>query len=134
MVNSRAAGVMFTLNPVTGETNQIVIEGNHGLGEAVVSGAVTPDDFVVDKESLKIIGRRLAKKTVQYIRDPKTGQTVHADVPADLQEKPCVSDEEIFKLAELGKRIEQHYGKAQDIEWAIDDKIYILQSRPITTL
>jgi pyruvate,water dikinase len=138
MVNSRAAGVMFTLNPVTGETNQIVIEGNHGLGEAVVSGAVIPDDFVVDKESLKIIGRRLAKKTVQYIRDPKTGQTVHADVPADLQEKPCVSDEEIFKLAELGKRIEQHYGKAQDIEWAIDRdlqfpaSVFIVQSRPET--
>jgi pyruvate,water dikinase len=138
MVNSRAAGVMFTLDPVTGETDKIVIEGNYGLGEAVVSGSVTPDDFVVDKESLKIIGRRLAKKTVQYIRDQKTGQTVHADVPADQQEKPCVSDEEIHKLAELGKRIEQHYGKPQDIEWAIDRdlqfpaSVFIVQSRPET--
>jgi pyruvate,water dikinase len=138
MVNSRAAGVIFTLNPVTGETNQIVIEGTYGLGEAVVSGSVTPDDFVVDKESLKIISRRLAKKTVQYIRDPKTGETIHADVPAEKQEKPCINDEEILKLAELAKRIEQHYGKAQDIEWAIDRdlsypaNVFITQSRPET--
>jgi pyruvate,water dikinase len=138
MVNSRAAGVIFTLNPVTGDTSQIVIEGNYGLGEAVVSGAVTPDDFVVDKESLKIVERRLAKKTVQYIRDPKTGNTVHAEVPPEKQEQPCISDQEILRLAELAKRIEQHYGKAQDIEWAIDKDIQssanmlIVQSRPET--
>jgi len=138
MVNSRAAGVTFTLNPVTGDTNQIVIEGNHGLGEAVVSGAVTPDDFVVDKQSMRIVERRLAKKTIQYIRDPRTGSTVHAEVPAEFQERPCVSDEEIIKLAELAKRIEQHYGKPQDIEWAIDRDIqtptnmFIVQARPET--
>ena len=138
MVNSRAAGVMFTLNPVTGDSSQIVIEGNHGLGEAVVSGAVTPDDFVVDKQSMRITERRLAKKTVQYIRDPKTGSTIHAEVPTEIQEKPCVGDEEIMKLAELAKRIEQHYGKPQDIEWAIDRDIqppanmFIVQSRPET--
>jgi len=138
MVNSRAAGVIFTLNPVTGDTSQIVIEGNYGLGEAVVSGAVTPDDFVVDKESLKIVERRLAKKTVQYIRDPKTGNTVHTEVPREKQEQACISDQEILRLAELAKRIEQHYGKAQDIEWAIDKDIQspanmlIVQSRPET--
>ena len=138
MVNSRAAGVIFTLNPVTGDTSQIVIEGTYGLGEAVVSGSVTPDDFVVDKESLKVTEKRLAKKTVQYIRDPKTGNTVHADVPREKQEQPCINDEEIHKLAELAKRIEQHYGKPQDIEWAIDkdipypSNIFIVQSRPET--
>ena len=138
MVNSRAAGVIFTLNPVTGDTSQIVIEGNYGLGEAVVSAAVTPDDFVVDKESLKIVERRLAKKTVQYIRDPKTGNTVHTEVPREKQEQACISDQEILRLAELAKRIEQHYGKAQDIEWAIDKDIQspanmlIVQSRPET--
>ena len=138
MVNSRAAGVMFTLNPVTGDTRHIVIEGNHGLGEAVVSGSVTPDDFIVDKVSMKIIEKRISKKTVQYIRDPQTGKTVHADVPVDKQEQPCVNDEEILKLAELAKRIEQHYGKPQDIEWAIDRDIpfpanvFIVQSRPET--
>jgi pyruvate,water dikinase len=138
MVNSRAAGVMFTINPVTGDGNQIVIEGNHGLGEAVVSGAVTPDDFVVDKKALKITDRRLAKKTIQYIRDPNTGKTVHVEVPVDKQEQPCISDDEILRLAEMAKRIEQHYGKAQDIEWAIDRDIafpgnlFIVQSRPET--
>lgn len=138
MVNSRAAGVMFTLNPVTGDTSQIVIEGNHGLGETVVSGAVTPDDFIVDKQSMRIAERKPAKKTVQYIRDPKTGSTIHAEVPAQMQEEPCISDEEIMKLTELAKRIENHYGKPQDIEWAIDRDIqppvnmFIVQSRPET--
>jgi pyruvate,water dikinase len=138
MVNSRAAGVMFTLNPVTGDRDQIVIEGNYGLGEAVVSGAVTPDDFTIDRKTMKVIERRLAKKTIQYVRDPNTGKTVHMDVPAEKQGQPCVSDEEIQKLAELGNRIEQHYGKPQDIEWAIDrdlpfpSNIFIVQSRPET--
>jgi len=138
MVNSRAAGVIFTLNPVTGDMSQIVIEGNYGLGEAVVSGAVTPDDFVVEKQSLRILERKLAKKNVQYIRDPKTGNTIHTGVPPEIQERPCVSDEEILKLAELAKRIEQHYGKPQDIEWAIDRDIplpsnmFIVQARPET--
>ena len=139
MVNSRAAGVIFTLNPVTGDTSQIVIEGNYGLGEAVVSGSVTPDDFVVDKASMKITERRLAKKTVQYIRDLKTGHTVHEEVPEEKQQLPCVTDEEVIRLAELAKRIEKHYGKPQDIEWAIDRDIasapqntFIVQSRPET--
>jgi pyruvate,water dikinase len=138
MVNSRAAGVMFTLNPVTGNTDEIVIEGNYGLGETVVSGAVNPDDFVVEKNTLKIKETRIAKKTVQYIRDPNTGETIHLDVPKDKQKQPCVNEEEILKLAELAKQIEQHYGKAQDIEWAIDKDlsfpkdVFIVQSRPET--
>ncbi|MGB9713490.1 MAG: phosphoenolpyruvate synthase [Candidatus Bathyarchaeales archaeon] len=138
MVNSKAAGVMFTINPVTGDPNQIVIEGNYGLGESVVSGAVTPDDFVVDKRTMKIIEKKVSKKTVQYVRDPKTGKTVHLEVPAEKQEQPCISDEEILKLAELAIRIEKHYGTAQDIEWAIDGDIpfpnnmFIVQSRPET--
>jgi pyruvate,water dikinase len=138
MVNSRAAGVMFTLNPVTGDTSEIVIEGNYGLGETVVSGAVNPDDFVVDKKTLKIKEKRIARKTVQYIRDPKTGATVHLDVPEDKQKQPCVTEKEILKLGELAKRIERHYGSAQDIEWAIDKDlsfpkdVFIVQSRPET--
>ena len=138
MVNSKAAGVIFTINPVTGDPNQIVIEGNYGLGEAVVSGAVTPDDFVIDKNSLNVVEKRIAKKTMQYIRDPKTGKTVHSDVPVGKQEQPCVNAEEILKLAELAKHIEKHYGKTQDIEWAIDhdipfpENVFIVQSRPET--
>ena len=138
MVNAKAAGVMFTLNPVTGDRNQIVIEANWGLGESVVSGAVTPDYFAVDKNTMQIIERKIAKKTVEYVRDPETGETIHAEVPPERQEVPCLTDEEVLKLAELGKKIEEHYGRAQDIEWAIDrdlpfpENVFIVQSRPET--
>lgn len=138
MVNAKAAGVMFTLNPVTGDKNQIVIEANWGLGESVVSGAVTPDYFIVDKNAMRITERKIAKKTVEYVRNPETGETIHAEVPPERQEIPCLTDEEILKLAELGKKIEEHYGRAQDIEWAIDrdlpfpENVFIVQSRPET--
>jgi len=138
MVNSKAAGVMFTINPVTGKTDEIVIEGNYGLGETVVSGVVNPDDYVVDKATLKIEERRIARKTVQYIRDPKTGKTVHLDVPPEKQKETCVNDEEIIKLAKLAQLIEAHYKKAMDIEWAIDEdlsfpeNIFVVQARPET--
>lgn len=138
MVNAKAAGVAFTINPVTGESNHIVIEGNYGLGESVVSGAVTPDDFIVEKTTLNIVEKRIARKTLQYVRDPDTGKTVHLEVPAEKQEVSSVSEEEIVKLAELAKEIEQLYGTAQDIEWAIEaglsfpNSIFIVQSRPET--
>jgi pyruvate,water dikinase len=138
MVNSRAAGVIFTINPVTGNTAELVIEGNYGLGETVVSGAVNPDDFVVDKETLKIKERRISRKTIQYVRDPRTGETVHLAVPDDKQKEPCVSDEEVLRLSELAMRIERHYGKAMDIEWAIDQdlpfpsSLFAVQARPET--
>jgi pyruvate,water dikinase len=139
MVNSTVAGVMFTINPVTGAPNQILIEGNWGLGESVVSGSVTPDDFLVDKDSLEIMDRKIATKMVEYIRDPKTGKTIHAEVPKERQKQPCLNDQEIIKLAELAKLIENHYGgMAQDIEWAIDrdiafpESVFIVQSRPET--
>jgi pyruvate,water dikinase len=138
MVNSRAAGVMFTINPTTGVDDEIMIEGNYGLGETVVSGAVNPDNFLVDKKTVTIKDRRIAKKTIEYIRDPKTGSTIHMDVPEDQQKVSCVSDEEVLKLADLAKRIERHYGKAMDIEWAIDQDLpfpknmFIVQARPET--
>jgi len=139
MVDAKAAGVIFTINPVTGEPNQIVIEANWGLGESVVSGAVTPDDYIVDKNTLRIIEKRIARKTVEYVRDPKTGKTIHVDVPAERQDQPSLTDEEIVKLAELAKHIEEHYGgRPQDIEWAIDrelsfpENVLIVQSRPET--
>ncbi len=139
MVDAKVAGVTFTINPVTGEPNQIVIEANWGLGESVVSGAVTPDDYIVDKNTLEILEKRVAKKTLEYIRDPKTKKTIHVDVPDERQNQPCLTDEEIIKLAELAKRIEKHYGgRPQDIEWAIDrdssfpENIFVVQSRPET--
>lgn len=138
MVNSRSAGVMFTINPVTGNRDQIIIEGSWGLGEAVVSGAETPDHFEVFRQTLETTERRIAKKVVEYIRNPRTGKTEHAKVPVERQEEPCVTVEEIRKLAQLGDEIDEHYGKPQDIEWAIDrdlkfpESIFIVQSRPET--
>jgi pyruvate, water dikinase len=138
MVNSGCAGVMFTINPVTGNHDEIVIEGNYGLGETVVSGVVNPDDFVIDKGTTTIKERRIARKTVEYIRDPKTGKTVHLEVPVEKQKVTCIDDREILALAELAKRIEKHYNKPMDIEWAIDQDLdypqnmFIVQARPET--
>ncbi|MEM3797405.1 MAG: phosphoenolpyruvate synthase [Candidatus Bathyarchaeia archaeon] len=138
MVDAKAAGVMFSINPVTGDPNQIVIEGNFGLGESVVSGAVIPDEFIVDKQTMKIIEKRVATKKVMYTRDSATGKTIHIEVPIEKQNQPCLTDEEVLKLAELAIKIEQYYGKPQDIEWAVDnhltfpENIFILQSRPET--
>jgi pyruvate,water dikinase len=138
MVNSGCAGVMFTINPVTGNRSEIVIEGNYGLGETVVSGAVNPDDFVIDKATTTIKERRISRKTVEYIRDPKTGKTVHLDVPEEKQKVTCIDDRELLALAELAIRIEKHYGKPMDIEWAIDQDLsypqnmFIVQARPET--
>jgi pyruvate,water dikinase len=138
MVNAKAAGVIFTLNPVTGESNQIVIEANWGLGESVVSGSVTPDLYILDKHNLKIIDKKIAKKTVEYVRDLKTGKTIHGKVPAARQEQPCLNEKEIIRLTEIARSIEQHYGRAQDIEFSIDkdvafpDNVFIVQARPET--
>ena len=138
MVNSRAAGVMFTINPVTGNPNEIVIEGNYGLGESVVSGAVNPDDFIIDKSTMTLKEIRIARKTIKYLRDPETGKTIHLDVPEEEQKKVCVSDQEIMALAELARKIEKHYDKPMDIEWAIDQdlsypqNIFLVQARPET--
>lgn len=138
MVNSRCAGVMFTLHPTTGERSKIMIEGTWGLGESVVSGAVTPDNFLIEKSNLKIVDSRIAAKTEELMRDTKKGMNVHLQVPKERQNVPCLNEGEIVKLAELAKTIEAHYGKAQDIEWAIDrdlkfpENVFIVQSRPET--
>jgi pyruvate,water dikinase len=139
MVDAKAAGVTFTINPVTGKADQIVIESTWGLGESVVSGAITPDNYITDKNTLEIISKKIAKKTVEYVRDSKTGKTIHHNVPIERQEQSSLTDEEIIKLTELANRIEKHYdGKPQDIEWAIDrhlafpENIFIVQSRPET--
>jgi pyruvate,water dikinase len=138
MVNSRSAGVMFTIHPVTGEEDKIVIEGAWGLGEAVVAGKVTPDEWVVDKKTLSIIERRISEKTFEIVRDPRTGRNVEREVETERRTAPCLSDEEVRRLAELAVAIEKHYGRAMDIEWAIDrdlpfpQSVFIVQARPET--
>lgn len=136
MVNARAAGVMFTLNPVTGDPSKIVIDGNWGLGESVVSGSVTPDEWMVDKVILEITKVIVSPKLKEYVLDTKTGRTIFVDTPPDRQNAPCLSREEVLELAKIGKKVEDHYGIAQDTEWAIDndlpfpENIVMLQCRP----
>jgi len=132
MVNAEKAGVMFTTHPSTGE-DILLIEASWGLGEAVVSGAVTPDTYSVDKTTGKLLDFKVGEKNVMFKRE--NGETVKVPVPEDMREKRVLSDEEIAKLAELGRKIHEHYKFPQDTEWAIEEgKVYMLQSRPVTTL
>ncbi|RDI17461.1 PEP/pyruvate-binding domain-containing protein [Lentzea flaviverrucosa] len=131
MVQSAVSGVMFTANPVTGTRDQIVIDASPGLGEAVVSGAVNPDHFVVDGS--EIVEKRLGDKKL-VIRSLPGGGTEHVEVgDGDAQ---CLTDGQIHGLAVLGRKVQRHYGSPQDVEWAIDDdgELHLTQARPITTL
>ncbi len=134
MVNASVAGVLFTANPLTGRRHQAVIDANPGLGEAVVSGAVNPDHFVVNMDNAEIVERRLGEKRVR-IRALAGGGTERIESEMQTTE-PCLSDEQIVELAKLGMRTEAHFRRPQDIEWAIDDagKLWLTQARPITTL
>ncbi len=138
MVNSRAAGVMFTLNPTDGDISKVVIEGSWGLGETVVSGSVNPDKFVVDKVMLEINERRISTKHIECVYDVEKGHVVNADVDSDMQCTCCLEDQEIKELVKTAKLIENHYGRAMDVEWAIDrdfsfpENIFIVQARPET--
>ncbi len=133
MVNSEVSGVMFTAHPVDGSP-VIIIEAAWGLGEAVVSGMVTPDEYVVDKKTFTIKEKRIAKQTKMVVQKPEGGSAV-ADVPPELQEKQKLPDEKIIELAQIGVKIEEHYNHPQDIEWALEEgKLYIVQSRNITTI
>ena len=118
-VNSTRAGVMFTVNPATGERGELVIEGSFGLGEAVVSGSVSPDRYLVEKATLAIRRREVHHKdlVIEYAADGGTSQRALSEEEA-LQ--PVLTDEEVIAVAELGRRIEEHYGSPQDTEWAFD--------------
>jgi pyruvate,water dikinase len=129
---------MFTIEPVTSNSNEIVIEAVFGLGEAIVSGEVTPDLYVVDKESLNIITRKIANQETQLIKNPIASAkepNIWVPLPASIQPQQKLTDSEITKLAWLGKQMEDHYRFPQDIEWAKENnKIYILQTRPVTAI
>lgn len=143
MVDADAAGVLFTANPVTGRRREAVIDANPGLGEAVVSGAVNPDHFVVDSLTGKITERHIGDRKV-VIRSAPGGGTERRGSPgtfgAAAQDQtaaePCLADSQVRVLAALGERVEEHFGAPQDIEWAIDGDgaMWLTQARPITTL
>jgi pyruvate,water dikinase len=139
MVQSLRSGVMFTLEPVSGDRSKITIEAVFGLGEAIVSGEITPDLYVLDKASLRILEKRVVNQERQFVRNPQAngdgGANVWLPVPDELARQRKLSDEQIVALATIGKRVEEHYGFPQDIEWAEEGgELYILQTRPVTAL
>jgi pyruvate, water dikinase len=134
MVNSDKAGVMFTANPSNSDQNSLVIEGAFGLGEVVVGGLVAPDYYEIDKSNLKVRDTRVSHKKFKIIRDDK-GRNKNVDLGEKEAGEQVLTPKEIEDLTGLGLKIERHYGSPQDTEWAIEnDKVYMVQSRPITTL
>lgn len=141
MVNSSKSGVMFTANPVNNSKDQIMINASWGLGEAVVSGLVTPDEYIVDKKTKQVLERNIATKNMMVVQNDDRLGTHEAKV-LDVLGKTAVkteslNDDELETLVEMGLKVESLYGTVQDTEWGFDkdtDKFYFLQSRPITTL
>ena len=133
-IASARAGVMFTIDPASGRTDRIVIEGAFGLGESVVSGRVSPDRYIVDKDGLGIVAREVRRKELAIEPLPDGGTRTRA-LHGEEARRPVLDDDEVHTLAELALRIEQHYGSAQDTEWAFDrdGTVWMLQSRPVTS-
>lgn len=133
LVPSEKAGVMFTSHPVTGE-HMAIIEGSWGLGESVVSGSVSPDKYVFDHRTERIIDKFIATKRIEIVADGEYG-TKTLDIEPERQEEQVLSDEEVKRLSVYGIVSEEHYGVPQDMEWGIvGDQLFVLQSRPITTI
>lgn len=132
MVDSDSSGILFTMNPVSGNKGEVVIESSWGLGESIVSGLVSPDRFICSKSPVAISEKRIgAKAKGIYLRD---GQSRTLEIDPARQAIPSITDSQITELVALGGRIESHFGLPQDIEWAISKgRVYALQSRPITT-
>lgn len=129
MVQSEVSGIMFTVNPLTNNLDEVSVEAAFGLGQPVVSGELTPDQYIVEKKTGKIISKYIAKQTWQFTLAENT------PVSKAYQEEQKLSDKYIKELSDIGLKVEKHYGKPQDIEWGLENKkLYIVQSRPVTTL
>lgn len=134
MINSEVSGVVFTVHPVTKDYNQMVIEAGYGLGEAIVSGRITPDTYVIDKKEKTILDINVSEQREMIVKAGAKG-TKNVTTPKAKQTKQKLAGKQILILAKLCERIEKHYQHPQDIEWALEkNKFYITQARPITTL
>jgi len=137
MIDPIASGVAFTLNPTNGDRSQIAIDASWGLGEAVVSGEVTPDNFLVDKVLREVVKREISDKAIEY-RLTEAGTVDKVEIEAERRNSTSVTDEQLIGIAMLARRSEKHYGCPQDVEWAVDrhlpegENIVMLQSRPET--
>jgi len=135
MVNSEKSGVCFTGHPVTKDRNQMVIEAGWGLGEAIVSGMITPDTYVVSKRERTILDINISHQEKMVVAKPPAGGTRVVTVKKTEQDRQILSGQQILELADICQRIERHYNSPQDIEWALEsNKFCITQTRPITTL
>lgn len=134
MVMSETSGILFTADPLTGHRHTATIDASYGLGEALVSGLVSPDNYRVDKRDMTIIERQIADKQIA-IYPEKAGGVRQVDLTHAQRTQTVLTDKQIIDLAQLGTRVEAHYGTPQDIEWAIvGEQLYLLQARPITLL
>lgn len=137
MVDPKAAGVAFTLNPTNGDRSQVAIDASWGLGEAVVSGEVTPDNYLVDKVIHEIVHREVSDKHIEY-RLTNSGTVEKLEIEEARRTEPCLTDNDLKAIAILARRAEKHYGCPQDVEWAVDqhlaegENVVMLQSRPET--
>lgn len=135
MVNAEKAGVLFTVNPVTKNPDECMLEAAWGLGESVVSGLVTPDNLWINKKTGEVNMEYISEKESMVIRESERGGSKVVDVPEELREKPVLSKDEYMQLVDVANKIEDFYKKPEDVEWAFEDgRLYMLQSRPITTL
>ncbi|MCA9392140.1 phosphoenolpyruvate synthase [candidate division WWE3 bacterium] len=145
MVQSEASGVMFTVDPISNDANVISIEGGFGFGDAVVSGSITPDQYIVDKQKMEITSKQIVDQNKMLAKSDVAPENARpfreeselfwVDVPKPHQNSQKITDEQILRLAEIGKKLEDHYNHPQDIEWAIEKgEVYMVQTRPITTI
>lgn len=138
MVHAKAAGVAFSLNPTNGDRSKIAIDSNFGLGEAVVSGEVTPDHFLVDKVILEVVRQVISQKRIEHVFDPSLGRVVESVLSPARSGAPSLCPAEIVTVAKMAKWAEAHFGSPQDVEWALDanapmdEAAVFLQSRPET--
>ncbi|MDD1776080.1 MAG: phosphoenolpyruvate synthase [Candidatus Methanomethylicus sp.] len=138
MINSKAAGVIFTLDPATGNREVVTIESTWGVGETIVQGRVRPDQYIIDKKTMRIVEKTISKKEIMSLRAPSEGGggfLKEIPVPADKSEVACISDDQVLLLGKYAIEIEDHYKQPMDIEWALEDQnkeLYIVQARPET--
>ena len=133
LINSEISGIMFTANPVTNAKNEIIVETIWGLGEYIVQGKITPDQFIIDKNEWKVTSENHVSQDVQLVRD--NDETGEVKVPKSKQNRKKIDAAMAIKIAKIGQKLHNHYGKPQDVEFAIDrGELYIVQTRPITTI
>jgi pyruvate, water dikinase len=137
MVDALVAGVLFTCNPTSGDPSMVAINASWGLGLAVVGGEVTPDDHLVSKVTGEIVRERISDKQIEYVPNPEGHGTVRVEVPDARRAERCLDEERIAALVEMAKTVHKHFGAHQDVEWAFaraGEELFVLQSRPVTTL